>query len=37
MVAPKDYIPSILVEPELTEDEWREYQESLVGVDTSTF
>jgi integrase len=37
MVAPKDYIPSILVEPELTEDEWLEYQESLVGVDTSTF
>lgn len=37
IVASENYVPVTLIEPELTEGEWLEDQESLTKNDNSTF
>ena len=35
MVAPPDYMPAYLAEPELSEEEWLEYHKDILEGDTS--
>ena len=37
IVAPENYVPVTLIEPELTAGEWREDQEGLTKSNSSTF